>query len=53
MVSYVVCPHCQAGVGLHRIGETRRFTCDSCGKTFTADGSAFLDEGGEVGDTIH
>ncbi|MGD6850763.1 MAG: hypothetical protein ACQCN6_01730 [Candidatus Bathyarchaeia archaeon] len=36
---YVSCPYCNDAM-VHRLGESERFVCPSCGKTFTASGYA-------------
>jgi len=41
---FVVCPHCNAGIGIRRVGETSIFYCSSCSKTFSAEGYCFGSE---------
>lgn len=50
---HVVCPYCGAGIGIHRVGETDRFRCESCGKTFVAKGEAFMGGYGSDGNYVH
>jgi ribosomal protein L37AE/L43A len=40
---YVSCPKCDDAV-VHRLGQTNKFHCDSCGTTFTAEGYALFSE---------